>query len=197
MILLLLFLFPILVICSPETIVKTVNKERSRYGLEPITYNYEIGASLDKLIPSGPFFFEQNSNSLIIQIDNFNRTNRLNGAFLTPGNFSYLFRDTFNFKIKRGVTRIFQMRINQRNCIKRKCKPYYKSHKICLKKIHIQDKQRCSYVWAYYPLIINPLLKEIACVKLKIKGLYTPDKLLNKQLSFWCYSNLKVHIFQD
>jgi hypothetical protein len=169
-----------------------VNKERNIYNLPEVSYNTSVHQELLKYDQN--MFYSRGNQSSSFEVNNTTRTNDLQGSFIKPLGFNYMFRDTIS-KPSR-IRRIFKMRINQGNCVSpNKCSnETFNLFTSCMKDpIILENSKKCSWVYAYYPPMLQRSMTQFACVILEVQGTFVPDKLKDKQHhSFWCYNNADV-----
>ena len=185
--------------------VKVINKERLRYNLPLVSYNQAMHDDLlqfPKFL--GPSWFFENStfpkdidwvqnplvfgNKTIFQMHypkwNGFHVLKYSGLRSFKGN-RYMLHDTTNIDIARTL----QFRINQRHCFDMsKCSSERFNHySTCLKEAPPTiGGKKCSWAFAYYPLMLEKSFTSFACVLLDVQGPYSPA--IQKK-SFWCYFN--------
>lgn len=156
-----------------------VNRERSFWSLPPVQYDFQLEKYLDANVTDATWLYEDGPQTRSWTVENVTRSCSLNGCFIRPLGYHYLFRDTF----RDSVPRIFRYRINQ--------------GRIC-KRTVFADGDPCSWFYAYYPVLMQRDLTRFACKTYNVQGRYVPVDLVDKQKrSFWCFSDVEPFYLGD
>lgn len=190
---------------SPVKILEVLNKERTLYGQEQVSYDYDLH---EKLISfnNTEWFHEISNYSYTIKrynrIQNLNCQFAMNEPFFKDyvSNWSYFFRDTH----KDYIYKIFEYRNRQRSCFDYSTcsRTFFDDFVTCLKNPSpssvIGNSKRCSWAMYYHPRMIHKDLLKIACITLNKSGPAVPLHLVNIQKnSFVCYALFKKPFESD
>lgn len=160
-------------------LMSLVNRERAFWSLPAVKYDFELERYLKANVTNATWLYESGPVSRSWTVENVTRSCDLNGCFARPLGYNYMFRDTF----KESVPRIFRYRINQ--------------GRIC-KRTVFADGDKCSWFYAYQPVLMQTDLTRFACNTYDYQGRYVPDDLRDKQMrSFWCWSTAVPFYLRD
>ena len=176
--------------------VKSINQERTQYGLPSIKYNYSLSKIINKYKQQGEWLYSPGNMSYNFTYNNITRIQDLNGQFLSffaKEEFKYLYRDTY----RDSVNKIVRMRNNQRVCFNiNDCSETFNQYVSCVKNhLQLENSKRCSWANSYYPKHLIGSLTSIAILKLDYQGKFVPESLFNKQhRSFWIYGHYSKEV---
>ena len=160
-------------------LVSLVNRERAFWSLPPVKYDFALEKYLKANLINATWLYESGPRSRSWTIENVTRSCDLNGCFTRPMGFNYLFRDTY----KNSVPRIFRYRIQQNHICKRTV---------------FADGDKCSWFYAYGPVLLQRNFTRFACSTYNVQGRYVPSDLVNKQMrSFWCWFDDELYFLKN
>lgn len=167
--------------------ISLINKERSVYGLPRVTYNYTVQKELE-LIPQTYWFNTSLNRTQEFYLGKEKRVRPYNLYFHTASEpFKYLFHDT----VRDSMASIVRFRIKQRPCFKLgKCslESFNMFYSCGGKPQDVQNSQRCSWFFHYYPRVILRSLEQISCILPDIQGPNVPSNLQTVQKKvFICF----------
>lgn len=178
---------------------KGINKERSKFGLDPIVRNEFVEKEI--------FDYNSDPNWYYTNGDQYQTYNYATGNYkrwkgdhipdymISEGHtnltgWKFLWRDRTN----RSIKYIHSFRIKQRDCFDlESCSDLFFNGSIsCLKPQSyslITPYKKCSWAYNYYPKMIERNFTEIACVKLgrpppNLNPIFNKE---DKRKSFFCY----------
>ena len=176
--------------------VHVINKERSKYYLDPIIRNYTIEQKIydyskQNNLTSSWYYTNGNYSTFNYATGNYKRWNIDHmDKYIDLFGFEFLFRDRTN----RSIRYIMAFRNRQRECfdLNNCSNTFFNGSLSCLKEQKyslITPYRKCSWAYNYYPKIIERNFTQIACVKFK-----NPPKNNNpifnkedKRSFFFCY----------
>jgi hypothetical protein len=195
-------------LASPSRVVSIINQERHLFSDSPIMFNNSLITDIHNFNKSIDWFYTKSEN-YSYHYKLLNGSRRWNGDFILEypefseykkDGWQWMFRDrTF-----RTVSYIIGMRIRQKSCFDWKMcnRNLFFDYITCLKsfpKIPNLPYVKCDWCYQYYPKMVEPSLKQIACIKLLNKGnnsifIQTGD---NKPMAFFCYGKFSKNITDD